>query len=755
MADNKNTDNDNKRQTQVEENVVTPSTAIETVVSIQVESEEKHKPTNQNDKKDQTWEKLVEYSKKLEIGGQKVLVVENEESVISGEGATEYCVLRSPEHIAALKAKIDELKLNSERIEKERQEALSQSESVSRQLNVLVRELKQLGHNTDSDSEQTIHATVHTFGALQKLEIIADEDEEHDAYDRLIRAPRVRQYWHDGTLHREAEERSSSFTELFWDLVFVGAVGILGHQLINNISSEGAESLEIFFITFYPVWRIWLDMQSYLNIYSSNDLIQKFLMLWEMIIIITMVGHSRDIKGETGQTFIVAYVIGRMSLFVLYMSLAQVIPLFRVALVSYAWGIFIPSVLWIVASFVSSENKKALIWAAIAFDIFWQGFVPIYNRFGTKNPANHVHTRDFERVGTITDKETGAKSGGTLPPVLPLSRVATRPHRAIKTRGTEYQWRWKDWFSVFKIQEYRPALNIEHWSERCGVFIIICIGEIVFAIIQESWNAKPDWILGKSILGLLLAYDLHWIYFDVDASQRFQHALRRHVITGVLFGFAHFPLAMSLIAIGNSLSVIIAARDFSGGDLIPTGPGASEEVHAESASTQTSVDEPVYWLLSGSLALAIYCMAFIGVLHKSLDEQDSLRISKKNRIALRIIVGATYMILPVAKLNSCDFLIIVSLLSLLLVMVETYGRLRKKDPLFGNCDDDIIGDVHGEAGRRYIRWRWGPNTSNQDRWSRGILRRRRKENPPNEGNGNQEKIIATNGDSVDVVEFDD
>ncbi|CAG8510157.1 9436_t:CDS:10, partial [Ambispora gerdemannii] len=724
--------------TQVEEGIVTPSTATETVIAIQVESEEKRKPTNQNDKKDK--EILADYSKRLEVGGRKVLVVDNEDNVVSGERATSCCVLGSPEHVAALKAKIDELKLNSERIEREKQEALSQSELVSKQLDTLVGELKQLGHSTDSNSEQSIHATVHTFGALQKLEIIADEDDEEHVYDRLIRPPRVRQYWHDGTLHRELEERSSSFTELFWDLVFVGVVGALGHNLADNISVKGTRSLEQFFNTFYPVWRIWLDVQVYLNMYSSDDLVQKFLMLWE-------------------QPVEFAYVIGRMSLYFLYMGLARVIPLFRASFVTTAWGIFIPCVLWIVAIFVPDENKKALIWSANAFDIFWHGFIPLYNRFGTKNPANHVHTRDFKRIETLTDEKTGAKSGGELPPVSPISPLNAKPNRVIKTRGTEYQWKHRDWFSVFKIQEYRPALNIEHWSERLGIFIIICIGEMVFAIIHESWNVKPDWILGKSIMGLLLAYNLHWIYFDVDASRQFQHALRRHVITGLSFGLIHFPLAMSLIAMGDSLSVIVAARDFSGGDHIPTGPDSGshgEDVQAASTSaTQTSVDKTVYWLFSGSLSLAIYSMAFIGVLHKGLDVHNSLRISKKTRITLRVIIGTIYLVLPVANLNSRDFLVTVSMLSLFLVIVETYGRLRKKDPLFGRVDDDIIGDANGEVSRRrYIRWRWGPATLNQSRWSRGILKRRRRKNPSDEGNEIKEEIV-TDEDGTVMVEFDD
>ena len=129
-------------------------------------------------------------------------------------------------------------------------EALLRSESVSKQLDKLVAELSHLGHDSSKNNgEQTIHATVHTFGKLQKLEIIPDDEdstEDHHRHDRLMRKPRVRQYWHDGTLHREAQERKVRFAELFWDLIFVAVVGNLGHALVEDIS---AASIQRFILT--------------------------------------------------------------------------------------------------------------------------------------------------------------------------------------------------------------------------------------------------------------------------------------------------------------------------------------------------------------------------------------------------------------------------------------------------------------------------------------------------------------------------
>jgi len=89
--------------------------------------------------------------------------------------------------------------------------------------------------------------------------------------------------------------------------------------------------------------------------------------------------------------------------------------------------------------------------------MFWMAFVPIYNRYGTKR-ASLVRGQDFKRVDT---------------------KASITPHKAMKTKGTEYEWKWIEIFSVLKIPKYRPAINIEHWSERLGVFAIIGLGESV------------------------------------------------------------------------------------------------------------------------------------------------------------------------------------------------------------------------------------------------------------------------------------
>jgi hypothetical protein len=94
-------------------------------------------------------------------------------------------------------------------------------------------------------------------------------------------------------------------------------------------------------------------------------------------------------------------------------------------------------------------------------DLFRNFSLPVCSSYSAKKEA-----KELERTDSVT---LYSPSTGT-----PIT-----PHKAMKTKGTEYEWRWVEIFSLFKVAEYRPAINIEHWSERYGIFAIICLGESV------------------------------------------------------------------------------------------------------------------------------------------------------------------------------------------------------------------------------------------------------------------------------------
>jgi hypothetical protein len=49
---------------------------------------------------------------------------------------------------------------------------------------------------------------------------------------------------------------------------------------------------------------------------------------------------------------------------------------------------------------------------------------------------------------------------------------------------------------------------------------------------------------GKAVLSLCIGYGLNWLYFDVDNTGLKLHAIRRHVITSMIYSISHLPFIM-------------------------------------------------------------------------------------------------------------------------------------------------------------------------------------------------------------------
>jgi hypothetical protein len=114
-------------------------------------------------------------------------------------------------------------------------------------------------------------------------------------------------------------------------------------------------------------------------------------------------------------------------------------------------------------------------------------------RRGKKNPQDDEVVVDTTNNTSVDDPTSPTSPMSPMSPISPSSTITTRshPHKARSTRGTEHQWKWKELFtSVLKKSEYRPALNIEHYSERLGLFAIVALGEGVSTVYVMMMNAS-------------------------------------------------------------------------------------------------------------------------------------------------------------------------------------------------------------------------------------------------------------------------
>src|SRR5205085_2618940 len=127
--------------------------------------------------------------------------------------------------------------------------------------------------------------------------------------------------------------------ELFFDLVFVAAVG----QLANSLAGHPTFPRFLGFVAvFVPVWWAWTGFTFYANRFDTDDLPYRLLTLLAMFFVAVLATTVRSVFGGHSTGFVVAYVCVRLILIVFYVRARRHVPeargLANTFLVAFAVG---------------------------------------------------------------------------------------------------------------------------------------------------------------------------------------------------------------------------------------------------------------------------------------------------------------------------------------------------------------------------------------------------------------------------------
>jgi low temperature requirement protein LtrA len=167
----------------------------------------------------------------------------------------------------------------------------------------------------------------------------------------------------------------------------------------------------------------------------------------------------------------------------------------RGMMVTQAIMIVVPSGMWIASIYVDMPSRLILIWVSIFLDLFASAFVILLIR-GSKIVSS--------RLADLTER----------------------------------------------IFEFYPAVNIEHKTARTDAFVTLIFGYSVVALFFESSASfGVNAFFGKAVLGLVQAFCLNTLYFEIDGDSLWQHAIRRSV-TSCEYAF-HYILLLSRRTVQN------------------------------------------------------------------------------------------------------------------------------------------------------------------------------------------------------------
>ncbi|KAJ6588444.1 hypothetical protein B0H19DRAFT_1099342 [Mycena capillaripes] len=507
--------------------------------------------------------------------------------------------------------------------------------------------------------------------------------------DQFLQRPRLHQWLSSGKLYREAGEQQSSRFELFFDLLFVG--------MIHQISEAAAEQptgigFAKYVLTFIPAFSIWADVRDVSNAYSNDDVTQRAYILWIMVLLVGYSNNASAIEfgkpeglegtpaGLSEESFtsmrwtLGFFCVAKLSRVILSLVYSIFLPLSRGPLIFSTLNAIPTAILFLVGMFTSLHVTIALVSIGIVLEhvlrvvgvLLYKTMEILgkkYERRRRQHYKQHscpwtleddLNTPGVEKdapdergpfayaTGTVNSSMTAVNEEAPLGAIKVCQRTAARENMRL------------------------PAINIEHHVERLGAFVTIVLGEMVVSVFfTSSGRVGLNMESGRAILGLMIAFNLNWMYFGSQACKHFIHAIRRHWFSGFLFTTLHLPLCMSLLLASSAINRLVT-----------------------SASVDTELGGGLKWFFGAGLGASVFTMATIGVLHKNLDDQEGLteRATIRRTISRRVVLGIRYLaalamiLIPIVKdLSSIQFLAIYVGITAFLIIEEIIARIEKRE----------------------------------------------------------------------------
>lgn len=228
------------------------------------------------------------------------------------------------------------------------------------------------------------------------------------ARSRFLEPPRLRTLRSD-----EDADRRATWLELFFDLVFVAAVG----QLANALSGQPTPGRFFEFLgLFVPVWWAWNGFTFYANRFDTDDLPYRLLTLLGMFGVAVLATTVPGVFQGAKAGFPLAYVAVRAVLLVLYERARRHVPEARALATTFLLAFGTAIFIWLASLAVARPWSYVLWGCALALELAapvlaWQQI-----------PRAPIHPRHIpERFGLLTLIVLGES---VLAVVLGVSKVS-------------------------------------------------------------------------------------------------------------------------------------------------------------------------------------------------------------------------------------------------------------------------------------------------------------------------------------------
>jgi low temperature requirement protein LtrA len=318
-----------------------------------------------------------------------------------------------------------------------------------------------------------------------------------------------RWFWQPPRAHGEIiTDRTVSFLELFYDLVYVVVIGQAAHHLAEHVSAQGFVE---FAAVFGLIWWAWANGSLWVELHGREDGRTRSFIFLQMGILAVLATFTADATASQGRPFALTYVAFVLVLTWLWYSVRRLDrPEFRAETGAYLAGMLASLVVITVSAFLA-DGPRLVAW--LAFTVAWSiGITQIRRRYPAVDEATMLVTESMvERFGlfviiVLGEVVVGVVGGLSAADADPLIIVTGMVALSV---GFGLWWIYFDFVGRRRPRPGAQARYLWMLSHLPVTLAIAAGGAGMVSLIEHAAMAHTPaataWLLSGSVAGTLLA----------------------------------------------------------------------------------------------------------------------------------------------------------------------------------------------------------------------------------------------------------
>jgi low temperature requirement protein LtrA len=304
------------------------------------------------------------------------------------------------------------------------------------------------------------------------------------------------------------EDRTVSFLELFYDLVYVVLVAQIAHTLAEDVSWSGVRD---FAVVFGLIWIAWFNGAQFHELHGREDGRNRsfiFLQMGILTVLAVFTGHAADTDGEQ---FALTYAVLLAVLFWQWASVYRTdAPVYRPGALRYLAGLVV-SIGALLASSGMEDTARLAVWAAVVVGSI--ALVVFYllrtsdDSLGIRATASMAERYGLFIIIVLGEVVVGVVDGLAGVEDLDFRTVATGVLGLSIAFG--FWWTYFDFVGRRLPRQDGGSLALWLYSQLPIALAVAAAGAGMVSLIEHAADARTaqpsSWMLAGSVSALLIA----------------------------------------------------------------------------------------------------------------------------------------------------------------------------------------------------------------------------------------------------------